>query len=798
MHNPINQFREAMLSAGLTPPIDIEADGKLKRFSSSGKTDKNGWYVLFPDGIPAGSFGCWQKGFSENWRANLGRKLSDSEISAINAKMESAKSQREAEKSSLQADAKARAMRFWERATPASDHPYLIKKGIKAYGAKQDKEYLYVPLLEGGEIQSLQVIESNGAKRFLTGGKVKGCYFLIGNPEASTTLCICEGYATGASIHEATGYPVVIAFNAGNLEAVARVMKSTYPKIKIIVCGDDDWKSEGNVGVVRATECANSIDGLLAFPIFKADRKEGETDFNDMAQVHGLEAVKQAIDKATAIDGASLWDEPMPLPTQPDVQSFDMDLLPDSLRAWVKDVADLMQSPPDYTAVGVIVALSSLIGAKAVIQPKGDWQVTANLWGMLVGLPSAKKSPALKKVLEMMGDLQSLENNNYQQKAKEWEVDLQVAELVKRDKDRKAQTQIKDDHSQKNLDAIRQDLMGYEPPVKPPLREYVVYDATVAKLGEILSGYSWGTLAYRDELIGLLLSLDKEGEQEAKGFYLTAYSGDQPYIVNRIGRGRIAIDRVCLSLLGSIQPDRLRDYFHGGINGGSGNDGLLQRFGLAVFPDLTKEFVYVDRAPDLVAADKVKQIFRRLSELEPDGDRPRVWRFTTEAQAIFIEWYVGLETELRSGELHPTIESHLGKYFKLIPALALIFAHVEVSDQNCLIGQTELLRAIAFGEYLRSHANRIYQNSTMPEANGAGVILRRIKSGVLKDGFTAREVAQKNWQGLNDVKAVRSASALLEDFGYLRLETVLPTAKGGRASERYRVNPRLLKGGKND
>jgi len=106
-----------------------------------------------------------------------------------------------------------------------------------------------------------------------------------------------------------------------------------------------------------------------------------------------------------------------------------------------------------------------------------------------------------------------------------------------------------------------------------------------------------------------------------------------------------------------------------------------------------------------------------------------MWRFTPQAQELFNEWFIDLNKELQSGELHP--------------ALALIFAHIDTSDSGNLVGEKELARALAWGEYFRTHAIRIYQSAIQLETTGAKTIVKKIKAKVLIDGFTAREVTQR-------------------------------------------------------
>jgi len=179
------------------------------------------------------------------------------------------------------------------------DHAYLKRKGIKAHGAKLYRGDLVIrdmacdgalafPLRDlEGTLHSLQFVAPTGDKRFLAGGRKNRCYFAIGKPE--TVVCVAEGFATGASIHEATGHAVAIAFDAGNLEPVAQAMRAKFPDLRLILCGDDD-----ETGRAKATAAARAVGGLVAIPVFGDERPEGTKDFNDLARLHGAEAVKQA------------------------------------------------------------------------------------------------------------------------------------------------------------------------------------------------------------------------------------------------------------------------------------------------------------------------------------------------------------------------------------------------------------------------------------------------------------------------------------------------------------------------
>lgn len=305
----IDQFKAEIRSAGLEPPGVIEPDGKLRRFSSNGKRgDDSGWYVFHDDGIPAGAFGDWRGGLSETWRADIGRKLTPAEDTAHRARVDAMRVTRDAEQARVHAEAAEKAASIWEAAGPAEDtHPYLVKKAVWSYGLRVHDGALIVPVRDaGGALHSLQFISPNGDKRFLPGGRVKGCYFSIGKP--GKVLCIVEGFATGASIAGATGHAVAVAFNAGNLGLVAKAVCAMYPDLRLILCADDDYRTEGNPGLTKATEAALAVGGLLAVPTFtleeierfQAEHGKPPTDLSDMTVLCGVEAVRGRVASAKA------------------------------------------------------------------------------------------------------------------------------------------------------------------------------------------------------------------------------------------------------------------------------------------------------------------------------------------------------------------------------------------------------------------------------------------------------------------------------------------------------------------
>jgi len=796
MNDTLEQFRQAITAAGIEPPDQIHGDGTIHRFSPSGRgSDKPAWYTLHMDSIPAGAFGDWRSGLQSTWCAKSDSTMTAQELADHRQRVKAMQAQRDADLLAAQQQASETAAALLAQADPAMAHPYLSAKGVQPHGLKVLGDRLLIPMRDtAGKLHSLQAITPDGEKRFHPGGRIKGCYHAIGKPTGR--LVIAEGYATAASIHEATGDAVAVSFNAGNLEAVALALRAKYPALPLIVAADDDHLTDGNPGLSKATAAAQAVGGLVAVPRFPAGRPDKATDFNDLAALAGLEAVRACIEQAAAApqtgDG---WPEPTPLPNAlPAVQPFDADLLPAALRGWVVDIAHRMQCPPDFPAVAALVALSSLIGARAVVQPKArdDWQVVPNLWGMTIGRPGVKKSPALSEALKPLGRLQADEFELHQAAHDAWELDCKVSAMQDDLNEKKAKGLAGKDPA-----AARALLEPVALPAEPAARRFIVNDATVEKLGELLMQNPWGTLSYRDELYGLLTSLDKQGQEGSRAFYLQSYDGNQGYTFDRIGRGTTHIPRVCLAMIGGIQPGRIQEYVRGAVAGGSADDGLLQRFGLAVWPDTGGEYVHVDQWPDTPARQDAWAVFERLAALQPASDtEPAVWRFDEDAQALFVEWLVPFETEIRGDELHPAMVSHLSKYRKLIPALALLFAMIDTPDSGGVIHEAELLRALAWGEYLRTHANRLYAAAVTPETTGAAALLGKIKAGkladkdgVILDSFTPRQVAIKHWAGLDTPDAVRKAADVLADFDWLRRDLVAGGAAGGRPSDRYSVNP---------
>lgn len=280
----------ALRDAGLLAD-SIEFDGALHRVPTSARpSSKNGVYIAYSDAPASLWWQDWASGESGTWTAKGEGKLTAAEKAELSRRMEEARKAREAEQARVHAEAAEKAQSFYAAATDCTEHAYLERKGVTAcHGLKLHKSGSLIVSLhnESGKIVSLQFIlpekpEDGRDKNFLTGGRKKGCFFPIGK-DADKALVICEGLATGLSLHECTGFPVLVAFDAGNLLPVAEVARSKYPKREIILAADNDTETDGNPGVTKATAAAVAVGGSLAIP-----RHEGRAvDWNDLHKLMG-------------------------------------------------------------------------------------------------------------------------------------------------------------------------------------------------------------------------------------------------------------------------------------------------------------------------------------------------------------------------------------------------------------------------------------------------------------------------------------------------------------------------------
>src|SRR3974377_689433 len=453
------------------------------------------------------------------------------------------------------------------------------------------------------------------------------------------------------------------------------------------------------------------------------------------------------------------WVAPKPIPSDlARVEAFALELLPDRLAPWIDDIATRLQCPPDYPAITAMTALGAILGRKIAIKPqmKTDWIEIPNIWGAFIGPPGMLKSPAMNEALRPIHRLEAeaVRNNEIAQQAYAAGLDAfrlrkQVATALAKEELKKT---LKGDTHSRSIDLE----LGEQPQAPTPLRErpqaptpvrYRTHDTSYEALAELIANNPTGILVERDELVSLLRHLDRNDQAVARGFFLTGWSGTQPYTLDRISRGTRHIEAVCISVLGNSQPARIAEYVKRANSDANGGNGLLQRFGLMAWPDTCPEWKDMDCHPHSRAREDAWDVFGGLSKLDRraaialgarrgPADSVPFFRLSAAAHDAFLSWRSDLERRLRTGKMAPALEAHLAKYRKLVPALALINHLVDNGESE--ISQQAMRKALALSKYLETPARRLYGATSEPERAAAQAILTKIHEGELNDEFTPR------------------------------------------------------------
>ena len=516
--------------------------------------------------------------------------------------------------------------------------------------------------------------------------------------------------------------------------------------------------------------------------------------------------------------------------TLPPVKTLTKGMLPDILQQYVDNNAERLSTSTEYVAIPLIIALASAFGTKVSIFPKlkDDWEVVPNLWGAIIGNPSTKKSPALDAGMKPLRNLTYKAKAEYEQAQKDFAAQREIneyktkaikSELQKLAKDQAqqdddAENKITDDDLKAKAQSIAETNQVNEH--MPVMRRYIANDSTYQKLGELLSQTNNGLLVERDELIGLLASLHGESNGEAKEFYLAAYNGTGSHVMDRVIRGSVFIEHHCLSVIGGIQPNKLERYLERTIKG-LDNDGFIQRFQLAVYPDHIKGVKEKDIAPNKEVRQIVYDLFESINTMndwdfinyganEPDEHHKRpYYHFTDEAFHVFMNWYDDVKTKAEECE-HSVISEHMTKYPKTIASLALIFHLVDCIEHQAnlgSVGMTALNAALAWHSMLETHMMRMYgivtDSANIKAAYLADKIMKMVKKGADKtdetnwidNGFKARQLKRKEWKGLTDSDDVLDALEVLIEHKWLSCKEVPSTVRGGRSTEQYFINPRV-------
>jgi hypothetical protein len=516
----------------------------------------------------------------------------------------------------------------------------------------------------------------------------------------------------------------------------------------------------------------------------------------DVEEPNERETVRDNAEIDRELRAGENWPPRQPLPT-PSVPSLSAELLPAALQPWLDDEAERLQVPLEMLAVPAMVGAASLLGRAVGMHPKraDSWLIVPNLWGLLVGRPGTMKTPALREGTRPIERLAAEAREAYlttaaRAEAEHEAIEMQIAAL-------KTRTRKED----RDADAFTRELtslLEQRERARRCERRYTTQDPTIEKLGELLNQNPRGLLLLRDELSGWIHTLSRAGREGERQFYLEGWNGLGSFTVDRIGRGTLHVPALTISVLGTIQPSKLRACLASGTE--DGGDGLLQRFSLAVWPDVRADWRNVDRVPDARARERAFEAFAKLDTLTPDAlhataghDKVPALRFAPDAQELFDAWRAELERRLRSTELaeYPAFEGHLAKYRKTMPALALLVHVFDVVSEESQPGPVTLRgaqRAAAWCDFLEEHARKLYVIEADATARATRALAAKIEAGEVSDVATVRDLYRPQWSGLATPELVDGAVARLAALNWLRTEE---RSTGGRPSVVIRLHPEL-------
>lgn len=567
--------------------------GKLVRFPTSDRHgDLSGWARLFDDG-DGGAFGCWRTGISEIWQACSPR--TEKERKSWAETMRRNRERAERDLSVLRAECREKSKTLWDRAGDVDPHhPYLVAKAIKPYGAKQLNYSLIIPVRGiDGDLRGLQFI-TESSKKFKLGTEILGGYHRIGKPK-DKTLLICEGWATGCTLHSATSHAVAVAFTAGNLLPVCKALRMKYPDWRLIVCSDDDYLTPSNPGLTKATEAAQAIGALLAVPQFPDSRGAKDTDHNDLAQLSGHEGVRNSIEAAAApVASASPPDEKsveveaggeaseseIPLLFD-EIQAPDLspDLLPGWLGDYVAAVARNTQTPPAMAIMLALSVVATCTAKRFAVFPYGEgYNEPMNLWTATALPPASRKTAVFSAMTSPLVAWEKAETERLAPEVRR--VAIQRSALVKRQEKLEKDAANADDPARtESLMREIERLVEIMPEALCPPRLWSG-DTTPERLQSLMVEHGERMAVLSDEggIFEVMAGLYNDGRANLD-IFLQAHAG-QAVRVDRQGR-TAHLNAPALSFGLAIQPAVLADMTCGSKRQFRGK-GTLARFLYAV------------------------------------------------------------------------------------------------------------------------------------------------------------------------------------------------------------------------
>jgi len=497
------------------------------------------------------------------------------------------------------------------------------------------------------------------------------------------------------------------------------------------------------------------------------------------------------------------WVEVSPLSPLISPDPFDPNLIPDSWRPWIEDVANRAGCQLEMVYLPAIAAFATAIGRSAIIRPKRldkEWKCfMSNLWCMVLAPSGSKKSPAFSAAMAPLVELELEAEKHYREtlaanKGPILTLEAQKAQLEQLSKKSKTQNS---EEIQK-IEAQLKDL-------QPSRMRFVTQEATTQAIVKILQDNPFGLGVSIDELSGFFKGLERENRQSDRAFYLTAWNGNQLYNVDTVSRGNNVVPKLYLVVLGTIQPEVFGSYVSDQIKSHAHADGLLPRFQLIANPQRGVS-VGMDIAPNELAKNFFHKTFRFAAGIRnfiamPDEAESEAieFSFDEESQELFNSFAVDLEQKINEEDGSELVQGYLAKQRSTMPILAMFFQLLEIFhssatlnfieiEKNLKISKENTILASKTCDWLQKNAVAVYKNSNGAVLKSAHSLVEKIVTGKLTSGLTARDILDKKWANLTQESIFNEALNLLIANGYLKIEE---KSTGGRPKKEIIVNPKI-------
>jgi putative DNA primase/helicase len=780
MSDFLDQFRSALSARGILPPEQIVTDGCIHRCDAEGKRGKNdASYLLHADKFPAGGFINYRDGRSwQTWHADLGRTLTTAERAQHAAVVEAAKEKRVAEDVQRRASAKQKAEAMLSVSRECVGHPYLIRKEIKPSGARLYKDNLLIlPLRDAaGQLHTIQTIDADGNKRFLSGGRKSGCFMLLGEVKADSVICIVEGFATGASIHEATWNPVVVAMDANNLQSVAASIRAKHPEHKILICADDDVN---DVGITKAREAARAVGGQVVLPDFGSDRPADVTDFNDLFRCRGFHAVMNQISVAASSpilekvvelakqdlsqrgETSSAKSEPESLrrPLHPPA-AYPQDALGPILGAAAARIHAVVGAPVAMVGQSVLAAASLAVQHHADVSIDGR-QEPLSLWCLTISESGERKSAVDHLALKAHREHERIAIEAYKLAKHEYDMETKAFDAATRGSAKG-----------KDIDCIENDLRMLGQPPEAPLKPLLIVSSPTI---EGLHKQYWAGLPslglFHDDAAEFLSghSMNKENRAKtASGLSKLWDNGEFDRVRAGDGAEKAYGKRLALHLM--VQPVIAETVLGDEVLAGQG---FLARC-LIAWPTSTigtRQYVQVDLTGD-PALVRYWRLLHNLLETQPrlrqdtrNELEPRTLTLTVDAKDRWISVHEAIEKGMREEGAYSTVRAWASKSPAQVLRIAGVLALIE-NPETGVIDLDKVDRASRLATHYLSEAVRSVGTTSVPkEIRNAELLLEWCRASGIHL-LHSRAALRLGPTALRSVKDFDKAIKVLHDYGW--------------------------------